>query len=857
MDDLTLQDISAQIQTKFQEGHRIVFWYDPDGSFAEDVDQLQLPDVTLLHLTDRNSFRVKLRIEHEDPHGKYLLYGPFVKPDVAVNHLEDMLLYSSQIYADKLSFLAHEAGIPSRLQDTLKKLKPFFLIGLKRTNAAQRKEAARRTQDFLERVKPILPTQLDERTLLTIAMCCAVGTQTTTVDELVYEILDETDLADNEAYKKLQSCALDGVFWNVVGERYGYSRPAPSLQDFVAALFVTYTFRTCPEAVPEAWMEYAPDGMKNKLSSITVLLENMMNNVKYQDSFDYLSKSLETFLQAEAFLSKLPLENFLETASFGCIDFLLCRWMVARLVAEDKGAQLAGLTIPELCDKRLRLHFGKNFEHAYKLLKAAWQLYMNVNYGPQHDLQAMVQAYEKQDYKIDQSYRGFLTAFDELEDRSEFEELRDRIQNIYYTKYLEEQLYAWNGAYQDQYREPILPWQRDFYREVVKPYKEKVAVIISDAFRYEAARELVERFQEDENCTVELSTRMAGVPAVTAVGMAQLLPHTVLTVTRDRTPKVLLDGRPCGSREQREKILQLANPNSIAMDYDSIQRMNSKELKSFATGQEVIYIYHNRIDATGESARTENSVFTAVNQTIRELFQLVKRLSRSANIYRFVITADHGFLYTRKPLREADKLENQADKSAFTDRRFILNEGPVEADGMYSLPLAETLKTEDTRYVLLAKGMSVFKCHGGMNYVHGGSSPQELLVPVISVSTRRGIVDTQSVKLALINDRTKISTFHLRQQFYQEYPVSDILKPAQYRIFLQDSTGEVISTEVLYTCDSKEQDAAKRLVTLDFDLKKKKYDPLLHYYIKIVNTETEEEIESKEVILDLADEGLW
>lgn len=857
MDDLTLQDISAQIQNKFQEGNRIVFWYDPDGSFAEDVDQLQLPDVTLLHLTDRNSFRVKLRIEHKDPEGKYLLYGPFVKPDVMENHLEDMLLYSSQIYADKLSFLAHEAGIPSRLADTMKKLKPFFLIGLKRTNAAQRKEAARRAQDFLERVKPILPTQLDERTLLTIAMCCAVGTQTTTVDELVYEILDETDLTDNEAYKKLQACALDGVFWDVVGDRYGYSHPAPSLQDFTASLFVTYTFRNCLAAVPKAWEEYAPDSMQNKVSSITVLLDNMMNNVKYQDSFDYLSKSMETFLQAESFLSKLPLETFVDTASFGCIDFLLCRWMVERLVAEDKGAQLADLTIPELCDRRLRLHFGKNFEHAYKLLKAAWQLYMNVNYTPQHELQAMVQAYEQQEYKMDQSYREFLTAFDELEDRTEFEGLRDRILNLYYSKYLEEQLYAWNSAYRDQYGEAIRPWQRAFYREVVKPYKEKVAVIISDAFRYEAAQELVERFKEDENCTAELSCRMAGVPAVTAVGMAQLLPHKDLRVTRDRTPKVLVDGRPCGSREQREKILQLANPNSLAMDYDSIQRMNSKELKSFSKGTEVVYICHNRIDATGEGARTENSVFAAVEQTIRELFQLVKRLSRSANIYRFVITADHGFLYTRKPLREADKLENQGEKDAFTDRRFILNDGPVEAGGMYCLPLAETLKTEDTRYVLLAKGMSVFKCHGGMNYVHGGSSPQELLVPVITVSTKRGIVDTQSVKLALINDRTKITSFHLRQQFYQEYPVSDILKPAQYRIFLQDSTGEVISTEVLYTCDSKEMDAAKRIVALEFDLKKKKYDPLLHYYIKIVNTETEEEIESKEVILDLADEGLW
>lgn len=42
------------------------------------------------------------------------------------------------------------------------------------------------------------------------------------------------------------------------------------------------------------------------------------------------------------------------------------------------------------------------------------------------------------------------------------------------------------------------------------------------------------------------------------------------------------------------------------------------------------------------------------------------------------------------------------------------------------------------RYVVLAKGMSVFKASGGMNYVHGGYSPQELLVPSLFISTKTG-----------------------------------------------------------------------------------------------------------------------
>lgn len=39
---------------------------------------------------------------------------------------------------------------------------------------------------------------------------------------------------------------------------------------------------------------------------------------------------------------------------------------------------------------------------------------------------------------------------------------------------------------------------------------------------------------------------------------------------------------------------------------------------------------------------------------------------------------------------------------------------------------------------VLAKGMSVFKASGGMNYVHGGFSPQELLAPSLFISTKTG-----------------------------------------------------------------------------------------------------------------------
>ena len=72
MDELNLQEIEKELNTEYQNGQRMVFWYDAEASFEEEVDQLNLPDVQIVHLTDRNAFRVKLLLEHEEPEKNFL-----------------------------------------------------------------------------------------------------------------------------------------------------------------------------------------------------------------------------------------------------------------------------------------------------------------------------------------------------------------------------------------------------------------------------------------------------------------------------------------------------------------------------------------------------------------------------------------------------------------------------------------------------------------------------------------------------------------------------------------------------------------------------------------------------------------
>jgi hypothetical protein len=87
-----------------------------------------------------------------------------------------------------------------------------------------------------------------------------------------------------------------------------------------------------------------------------------------------------------------------------------------------------------------------------------------------------------------------------------------------------------------------------------------------------------------------------------------------------------------------------------------------------------------------------------------------------------------------------------------------------------------------------------------------------------------------------------------------------VVKAAAYRIHFETGSGELISNEPLYRAESrvakqgkqgKQGKQVNRVSTLEFDLQKRNYDPNQWYYLKIINTRTEKEIDSREVLLDL------
>lgn len=124
---LNLKQIQDKLLIEYNSQERkIVFWYDDEGDFADDIDNLKLSGVEILKLAQGNQFAVKRKLEREDTDTHFLIYAPFPKPAIEENHLEDVLLYSTRFYADRVSLLVHDLGLDESMKSIVQQYVKFF-----------------------------------------------------------------------------------------------------------------------------------------------------------------------------------------------------------------------------------------------------------------------------------------------------------------------------------------------------------------------------------------------------------------------------------------------------------------------------------------------------------------------------------------------------------------------------------------------------------------------------------------------------------------------------------------------------------------------------------------------------------
>lgn len=423
-------------------------------------------------------------------------------------------------------------------------------------------------------------------------------------------------------------------------------------------------------------------------------------------------------------------------------------------------------------------------------------------------------------YKIDQGYRKAVWHYRFKVDFAEVPLALDwdaqlTFLNAEYRVFLEklnrEWLKCWSSA--DFKLNALLATpQFNFYQKWVEPAEQKLAVIISDALRFEAGVELMNILNSDAKNVAKTDYLLASVPSKTSVGMANLLPGKEY---RFNNGAITIDGFATDTIERRAGILQKKDSGAKAVKFSDVAGKPRSENRDLFKGK-VVYIYHDVIDAAGDRAVSERSTFDAVERTLEELVRFIKLLHSSYNVSKVLVTADHGFLYNDFTVEEKDKEKSNGPDAVVAHSRFeIVREAASPARG-YSFPLKNTTKFEDELYVVIPEAVNRYSRSGaGNQYVHGGASLQELVVPVIESIRKREEV-SGLVNPILVTEDLKVVSNVLRLVLLQQEPVSNALKERTVVVGLYKDAEAVSNEKELEL--NKSGEASGRKFTVDLHL---------------------------------------
>ena len=419
------------------------------------------------------------------------------------------------------------------------------------------------------------------------------------------------------------------------------------------------------------------------------------------------------------------------------------------------------------------------------------------------------------------------------------QDLIEQVENLYSNKFLLKLNNNWQQVIDEAQTwdaSPVIS-QREFFSHWINEYLKdsvKIALIISDALRYEIGEELLGRINSEDRFTAELEKMMAMLPSYTQLGMASLLPNEVIAIEENGSVKV--DGESTVGTDNRAKILAQAIPDgATAIRAQDLLAMNRDESRALIRDHQVVYILHNQIDAIGDKRESEERVFDAVETTLEELVDIIKKLA-NANISNVMITSDHGFIYQHRAIDESEfsGIDVTGEEITYRDRRFVIGRGMKPNPSVKEFT-AHDLGLSGDYQIFIPKSINRLRLSGaGSRYVHGGASLQEVVLPVIKINKKR-VSDVLLVDVDIIrSSSTVITSGQLSVAFYQVDPVVSKVQARELRAGIYTQDGELISDTHDLLFDLTSTDAREREVPVRFIL-----------------TQKADEVNNQEVILKL------
>ena len=378
--------------------------------------------------------------------------------------------------------------------------------------------------------------------------------------------------------------------------------------------------------------------------------------------------------------------------------------------------------------------------------------------------------------------------------------------------------------------------------------RDRVVVIISDALRYEVATELKEQLALKLRGETVLTNLLATLPSQTRWGMAALLPGQTLAWDA-AGERVLRDGRPTGGSEVRAALLARAGFASAVLKLDNLLVMSVEQGRAELEGKRVVYVYHDAIDARGDKPASERDVLGACAEAIEELMRGVKRIANSLNTSIILVTSDHGFLYQRDPIENADKLDvSQKGAGVTVERRSVLGQNLTPGPGTLRVNLERYQPMDQPISALFPRGSLRFRTSGGgAQYVHGGASLQEMVVPLLTYRHKRsgtGVEDaSRKVKVQVVARARKVTNNLFVVQLVQEEAVAERIRARTVEIKMIDpSSAKAVTSVKRVTFNSVSPHAGDREQAVQLSVTLAQPDPNVAYLLTVTDVDDQVEL---------------
>jgi uncharacterized protein (TIGR02687 family) len=784
---MSLAKIQNALAREF-ERKRIVFWYDPELiGWQQEFDALELSGVIKVSVQN-NEFGVKHRIVREEPEQKFLLFfrGQSQPADIDNWLLDQLLAHGGKSFSpDRASLALLEAELP----EDFKALTTEHLEFFRSNERVSKLKELRKPED----------TEADVRLKMLAVVCRAEPS----VESILLSLLNELAQDKNERWAQVEKYSLADFWWKQLAAHLGYVTPKPVLLDFVLCLFRAVT----------------PLGNSSNLDprQSLVFLNRWMDSGEHREAFELLSERADGMLNISAALNQIEdVRPLLTVQTYRRIDLKILADLRDGLV---NGA-LAPTEVRQRTDSRSQLHwarFDRGIQSLYRALGIAAEL---VETLPKLELtiesfDAGLEKYASTWWKADQLYRKFIFHLNESGQTALLEKLATRIEGLYVNEFVSKLAQRWQEWVDrcSQWSSSVVTNHRDFVpRSLQAQIAEgrKVFVIVSDALRYEAAREVVENILREERWTADLKPALGVLPSFTQLGMAALLPHKALGFTPEGKT-ILADGANTVGTDARSKILAEGFAGRAAgITAEAFLALNSKtDGRDLAKANDVVFIYHNVIDAVGDKRDTEHRTCAAVESAIEEIIKLLKKAA-AMNVSHFVITADHGFLYQNEALAESDFLAIPQPAGVLQyQRRFIVAPAIADDARLKRFSASQLGLSGDLQFAF-PKGIQRLRLQGsGSRYVHGGTALQEIVVPVIEVKKLRAD-DIVRVEVDILRSGQQITTGQVTITFLQSEAAGEKCLPRDLRAGFYSKTGVPISDVRTLKFDSSAEDARQR-----------------------------------------------